>query len=284
MKKFLILLFLFISCASIDEFTEIQLVEEKVLIKADDYDIPAIITRIQDVNNLPLVVMLHGTGSQKDEAADAYKMLARALALNKIASVRFDFPGSGESKVSYRLYSNSSAIKDAITVASSLAKSNYIDKERIGILGWSQGGTDALLAAGSSDIFKSVGTWAASLNLSSIATKEMREHSKEKGYALLEFPWRSSLELDQKWIDEADSMDILSYVSKIKAPIASFHGINDDVVPFEDSEKVQEASTNSESKLIAISDTDHLYGLFSGSLTKFNELRDLTINWFLDTL
>ena len=46
----------------------------------------------------PAVVMLHGTGSTKDEAGDGYKAAAPVLAEKYgIATIRIDFPGNGDS-------------------------------------------------------------------------------------------------------------------------------------------------------------------------------------------
>ncbi|MFA6846374.1 MAG: hypothetical protein WCR02_11670 [Sphaerochaetaceae bacterium] len=40
------------------------------------------------------------------------------------------------------------------------------------------------------------------------------------------------MKLGKKWVDEAESMEVLSYCAKIKAPTASMHGDRDDTVPF----------------------------------------------------
>ncbi len=228
--------------------------------------------------------MLHGTGSQKDEAGDGYKMLAPKLAKKGIAGVRFDFPGSGDSKASYQLYCNTTAIRDSIDVLNAISKYKEIDGNKAGILGWSQGGTDALLAAGDTNRFQSVATWAGALHIGDMATKEIREDAKKNGFALLEFEWRTPLELSQKWIDEADNMDVLEYVKKIDAPIASFHGANDNIVSIEDSKKVQSLSKNEKSELFVIDDTGHIFDIFSGSLDKYEELSNKTVKWFVDTL
>jgi dipeptidyl aminopeptidase/acylaminoacyl peptidase len=282
--KFMILLIVLTSCLSINNSPRKRYSEDDININNGSYDIPA--TLVMPISNadVPVVILLHGTGSQKDEAGDGFKMLAIELANNGIASIRFDFPGSGSSKVSYELYSNSTAIADTLSVANYAKNIEGIDPNRIGILGWSQGGSDALLAAGSSDMFKSVATWAGSLSLSDMVTPQMREEATANGYAIMNFDWREPLHLSKKWIDEADSMNILNYVSKIKAPIASFHGDEDQDVPLEESIKVQTVAMNLESKLFIIQGTGHTYGIFSGDLTKFKELENKTVLWFKTTL
>lgn len=260
------------------------IVDINFLVPNGDHDIPVSLTMPIGGKDVPVVVMMHGTGSNKDEAGNAYLMLAPKMAQAGIAAARFDFPGSGDSTASYELYSNTEAIRDCEAVAAFVAGMAGIDKNRIGVMGWSQGGSDALLAAGSSNTFKSVLTWAGALDLRDMATPEMRSEAKSQGYTYIEFGWREPLKLSKKWIDEVDTMDVLSYAANIQAPIASVHGTLDTTVPFTDSEKVQAVSRNPASKLIPIEGADHLYGVFSGDLTLFEELSDKTIKWFTSTL
>ena len=62
-----------------------------ILINNSAYDVPGILTLPEKVKttkaDLPALIMLHGTGSQKDEAGDLYKKLADKLAAQGIASL-----------------------------------------------------------------------------------------------------------------------------------------------------------------------------------------------------
>jgi dipeptidyl aminopeptidase/acylaminoacyl peptidase len=276
--------FLLTGCMTAQKKMSEGIIDINFLVPNGDHDIPVTLTMPIGGNDVPVVVMMHGTGSNKDEAGNAYLMLAPKMAEAGIAAARFDFPGSGVSSASYELYSNTEAVSDAEAVAAFVAGMAGIDKKRIGVMGWSQGGTDALLAAASSNTFSSVLTWAGALELGDMATPEMRSEAAKQGYTLMEFGWREPLKLSKKWIDEVDSMDILSYAAKITAPIGSIHGTVDDTVPFSDSEKVQSVSRNPMSKLIPIEGADHLYGVFSGDLTLFETLSEKTIEWFKATL
>lgn len=277
---------LMMGCTSIKqlETKDYDYKESVISISNGVYDIPATIVMPISETDVPLVIMLHGTGSNRDEAGDGYKLLAPALAKKGIASIRYDFPGSGDSNVSYLLYCNSEASKNTLTVANYASNLKGVDKDRIGILGWSQGGTDALLVSGESNRFKSVATWAGALELSDMVTPEMRKEALTTGQTKMEFDWRDALPLSQKWIDESDNMDVLAEVANITAPIGSFHGSLDEDVPYSDSVKVQAASSNVNSELITIEGTGHTYDIFSGDMTKFNELKTKTVDWFLKTL
>jgi hypothetical protein len=266
------------------EVKDYDYIESVISISNGEYNIPATLVMPISKTDVPLVIMLHGTGSSRDEAGDGFKLLAPDLAKKGIASIRYDFPGSGDSKVSYLLYCNSEASKNTLTVADYASKLPGVAKNKLGILGWSQGGTDALLVAGESNRFNSVATWAGSLNLSDMVTPEMRAEALATGQTKMEFGWRDALPLSQKWINESDNMVVVTEVSKIIAPIASFHGSVDEDVPYSDSVKVQAASNNPNSELITIEGTGHTYGIFSGDMTKFNELKTKTIDWFVKTL
>lgn len=291
MKKYFlvsisVIVLLLCGCATTDETVEMreEITEQSILIDAGNLMIPATLTLPKGNSAVPVVIMEHGTGSQKDEAGDGYKMLAPSLAEAGIASLRFDFPGSGDSTASYLLYTNEEAIRETQIVADYLSEMPEIDSSRIGLLGWSQGGTDVLLAASENDTYKSVATWAGALIIGDMASQEMREEANRTGETKLDFPWRESLPLSKEWIDQADSMDVLEYASKIKAPIGSIHGTDDGTVPFSDSEKIQARSSNSNSRLIPIEGADHTFLIFTGDLTKYYELRDKTVEWFVETL
>ncbi len=271
-------------CASAQTGPASGVAELSLLVPNGDHQIPIAVTMPTGGADAPAVVMLHGTGSNKDEAGNGYLMLAPKMAAAGIAAVRVDFPGSGDSAASYEIYSNTMAISDAEAVAAYVAKLDGIDGKRIGIMGWSQGGTDALLAAGSSKTWKSVLTWAGALVIGDMADEAMRAEAAAQGYTWMKFEWREPLKLGKKWIDEADSMDVLSYAAKIKAPICSVHGTLDDTVPFADSEKVQAVARNAKSRLVPIEGADHTFCVFTGDLTKYEQLAKETVAWFVETL
>ena len=136
--------------------------EHFVTLQGEEYEIPATVCMPTSEGKHPAVVMLHGTGSTRDEAGDGYKHAAPVLAAKYgIATIRIDFPGNGESTADYMQYTFDTAVADAVCAAQYMMSLDAIDPELIGVMGWSQGGTDALLACGRHpEIFKSIVTWA----------------------------------------------------------------------------------------------------------------------------
>ena len=228
----------------------------------------------------PVVITIVGTGSDKE----SYDNLARYLNEAGIACVNFDVVGTGESRGDYIDYSFDSAVSDTNTVAAWAATVRGIDPDRIGLLGWSQGGTLAILAAKNNPVYKAVGLWAAALDLGILITPEMRAEAAATGKTLLDLGFRPPLNLGKQWIDEVDNTDILAAVPLIPAPIYVLAGSKDETVPPQNSRDIATAAKNSASRLEIIDGFDHTFGAFSGDLTNFNVVCGKTAGWFAGIL
>lgn len=259
--------------------------EERILIKNNKYEIPAIFTfpLLEEDRKLPLIIMCHGTGSDKNEAGDGYKIYAKELAKSGIASIRFDFIGTGESTVDYMNYSFTTALSDVSKVFEYASTLKYVDSENIGILGWSQGGSVALLAAEQNKHIKSVVTWAVADNDTLLALGNYEDAIKN-GYTTVEFCWRDSLNLSLKWHEDVQNISILNAVKNINAPILALHGSDDNIVSPMISSKIVEASHNKDSKTSIIDGADHTFMIFSNDPSKYKELCRQTTDWFKNTL
>ena len=258
--------------------------EISVMIPNIDHDIPAVICIPEGDGPFPIVVMLHGTGSDKSEAGGGYLLAAPALAEAGIASVRFDFIGNGESTADYIDYNFTSAVDDTNIAFAYAASLPRIDGHRAGIMGWSQGGTIALLAAGENPAYKSVVCWAGAPDLSGVADLEAYEIAKENGFYELTFDWRSSLKLGLQWFDEAYGTDVLEVFSNSTAPVLAINGALDTVVDPVNAQRIVDASRNNESEVLLIEGADHTFNIFTGDMTAFDQLIGATVDWFVKTL
>ena len=229
---------------------------------------------------VPVVITIVGTGSDKE----SYDNLARYLNEAGIACVNFDVVGTGESRGDYIDYSFYSAVSDTNTVAAWAATVRGIDPDRIGLLGWSQGGTLAILAAKNNSVYKAVGLWAAALDLGILITPEMRAETAATGKTLLDLGFRPPLNLGKQWIDEVDNTGILAAVPLIPAPLYVLAGSKDETVPPQNSRDIAAAAKNSASRLEIIDGFDHTFGAFSGDLTNFNVVCGKTAGWFAGIL
>ena len=261
--------------------------ETVITIDGGSRAIPATVCMPTAEGKHPAVVMLHGTGSNRDEAGNGYKHAAPILAEKYgIATVRIDFAGSGDSEASYQEYTFESAVADAVTAAQYMTEQENIDAEKIGIMGWSQGGTDALLCAGMHpEIFKAVVTWAGAPDLSDMLSDELYEEAKENGFFVMNFDWREPLEVSLQWCEDVKNTDVLDVFKAFEGPVLAIHGKDDTTVDPSWSEKIVEANSNEKSKTFYIDGMDHTFNVFAEpEFDSLNKAVDATGEFFSENL
>lgn len=256
----------------------------KIESRTHNYKIPAVLTMPDGIQECPAVILCHGTGSNKDEAGNGYVFLASRLAAKGIASIRFDFIGSGESEIDYIDYTFTSAQRDISDVLTYLESCSQIDKNKIGILGWSQGGTMALLAAAHDSRFKTVVCWAGADKIKTLFDEDAYALAKQQGFAMLELGFREPLRLSLQWMDEALNTDVLKEFSKSDASVLAIAGSCDDVVEPVCAQRIVSVSKHEKSRSEIIEGADHCFNILSGELKCFNELMELTVHWFETSL
>ena len=235
----------------------------------------------------PAVVMLHGTGSNKDEAGNGYAMAAPQMAEAGLASLRIDFMGTAASKADdYRYYSYTSANIDAKAAAGYLAGLEQVFDEQISVMGWSQGGTNALLAAAAyPETFSAVVTWAGALDLTGLFGETSFADAKAKAEAdgafTMTLDWRtpSDLPVGVQWFKDVESTDVLAETAKIKAPVLAIHGEDDDTVPPASAGQIAEAAADGQTHMIP--GCDHTFNVFSGDFTALNDSVKATTDFIL---
>lgn len=231
---------------------------------------------------VPAVVMLHGTGSNRHEAGNGYDVAAPLMAKAGLASLRIDFMGFGDSTASDVDYSPTSASIDAKAAADHLAALEAVDGDAIGIMGWSQGGMNAMLAAAAyPDTFKAVVTWAGATGMKGGDFAERHETARKNGYTVTEYDWRDPVRVGLRWYDDMAAVNVLEKVAGYPGPILAIQGAEDVVVVPETAGKIVEASTNSASKTHMIEGCDHTFNVFSGSFSAIEDAAAATADYLL---
>lgn len=240
---------------------------------------------------VPAFVMMHGTGSTRDEAGDGYLMIAPALAEYGIATLRIDSIGCGDSEVDYIEYNFTTASEDAQAAYDYLAGLEAIDSDSICGLGWSQGGTDILYAASLGTDFKAIVLWAGAIYLDpehggDVYTAEMRQEAEQNGYAVLVFGFRPDAKLSLQMIHDCDTIDMEEAVRKISCPIYCLNGTDDDCVMPESGEYIAKTlSSNPDSAFDLIPGADHTWRLFEDeTCTVYKDLCNHTIAWIVNNV
>ena len=289
MKKCLVIMLVFVLCIASAALAETPgYVETVVSIDAGDHQIPATVCMPTAEGIYPAVVMLHGTGSNRDEAGGGYAYAAPVLAEKYgVATIRIDFMGNGDSTADYTGYTFESAVADAVAAAEYMAAQENIDGDHIGVMGWSQGGTDALLsAARAPEVFSSVVTWAGAPDLSDMLPDELYEQAKANGFFVMEFDWRTPLNVSLQWCEDVKNVDVLAeFAQGYTGPVLAIHGEQDTTVDPEWSNKIVAASTNAASRTFFIEGMDHTFNVFSGEEYKSLYIAvDATGEFFAETL
>lgn len=281
-----VFLFVFFTVSAQDAGYE----ETVVSIDGGEYEIPATVCLPKGEGPFPAVVMLHGTGSNREEAGNGYLYAAPVLAEKYgIATIRIDFPGNGDSTADYMKYNFKSAVSDAAAAAGYMSSLDKIDGSKIGVMGWSQGGTDALLAcAWRPEIFKSLVTWAGApdMMLDGFFSEADYEEARQNGFFVMEFDWRDNLNVSIDWCNDVANTDVLAEFSKgYTGPVLAIAGTNDDTVDPVWSEKIVAASSNEKSATYFIEGMDHTFNVFAEEdLHSLYNAVDATGEFFADTL
>lgn len=261
--------------------------ETDITIDGGTRAIPATVCMPSAEGKHPAVVMLHGTGSDRNEARNSFKHSAQILAEKYgIATIRIDFAGSGDSQASYQEYTFESAVADAVTAAQYMAHKKEIDAKKIGVMGLSQGGTDALLCAGMHpEIFKAIVTWSGAPDLSVMLTDELYEQAEKNGFFVMNFDWREPLEVSFQWCEDVKNTDVLNVFKAFEGPVLAIHGRNDTLVDPSWSEKIAETSNNEKSRAFFMDGADHIFNVFAEpEFNSLNQAVDVTGEFFCENL
>ncbi|MCI5703777.1 alpha/beta hydrolase [Candidatus Pseudoscillospira sp. SGI.172] len=100
---------------------------------------------------LPMVILFHGLCDDRAEINFVHTELSRHLCRAGIASVRFDFAGSGESDGRFEDMTVSREVADGIAILDYVRTLEFVDTSRVAIHGLSMGGCVASMVAGERD-------------------------------------------------------------------------------------------------------------------------------------
>lgn len=254
------------------------------------HTVPGILTVPTGEGAYPAVVMLHGTGSNKNEAGGGYDLAAPAMAKAGIATLRIDFMGSGDSTADYKDYSYTSANIDAKAAADYLAELDRVDGGKLAVMGWSQGGTNALLAAAEyPETFQAVITWSGAVHLDDSTGlfgdktfAQAKAIADKDGSYEMTFDWRDSLQVGQKWFADVAATDVLAETAKIAAPVLAINGDQDTTVTPDNAAAIAKAAQNGSAWMVE--GADHTYNVFTGDDTAIRETINVGIGFLQETL
>ena len=274
-----------------EQFTKSQqsIFEENVVnIENGERIVPATVVIPAGEGPFPSVVINHGHGGNREENG-GLGSIAEALANQGILSIRMDFPGSGDNTEPFTENYISNMRSDSNKCLEFILKHYNIDRDRLGILGYSMGGRLALLIASEeNNPYKALGLLAPAASPGDDLLKGLlggkenvdlyyEEAKSEKGYADYKTIYGEEQQLSKKWFDEIIKLNPLANFSNFTGNILVLYGDKDDVITPEVNELVLKAYDKATGFMIP--NADHGYGFYSnqpdvtklveGKLTEF---------------
>lgn len=230
----------------------------------------------------PGVVMLHGFTGQRIESGFLFVQASRALETAGLASLRFDFHGSGESDGTFDEMTASTEQADAAAAIDFFKGLPEIDAARLGLLGISFGGMHTACTLGARTDLRAGVLWSAVGNCIQLwrqrLTPEDREMLDDRGWLD-----RAGLRLGKAFFDDLPRHKPYDAVARYGGPVLVVHGTDDQSVPLGDAEeyvRVLEARTRAATDHLFVPGGNHVFANWDHRQAVFGK----TVAWFREHL
>ena len=216
---------------------------------------------------VPVVCMFHGFTGNRIETHFLFARLSQHLEKEGIASLRVDMGGSGESDGEFFDMTISKEVEDAKAILHYAQSLDFVDTNRIGLVGLSMGGVIASMAAGDcKEQVHALCLWAPACNMRQIflgrdtLNQDFTELSEAQKAEMMRRGWKdfSGLALSVNYLADLESLDLLSRAAAYDKNVLILHGDKDAVVPISNSDKYLKAYAG-RAQLHVISGADHTF-------------------------
>lgn len=209
----------------------------------------------------PGVLLCHGFTGQRMEAHFLFVKASRAFAAAGLASLRFDFRGSGESSGRFQDMSILTEVHDAVAAWDALGRLPGIDPSRRAVLGLSMGGAVAALLAGGLASQgrppQACALWSAAANLHGVLLGRFLTRVGRRRRFPVE--WAGHL-VGRRFVDDLDRVprpDAALGASGVPALVV--HGTADVSVPVSHARAYAKAAGAKGSRLVVLKGCDHTF-------------------------
>jgi uncharacterized protein len=233
---------------------------------------------LPDGGPAPVVLLFHGFTGNRNELAVAntkegvLQRTARLLAEAGYASLRIDFRGSGESNQSpFSETTFERQIADGLAAVKFLESEARVDGQKLGIIGWSQGGLVASAVAGRTNTPDVVALWAAVAAPVDTFTGLLGADNVKAGLATgekdlkIKLPWGAEIALKQPFFDGLYAIDPAKEIAAYKGPLFVAQGSEDTIVAPASADVFADSHEGAEEKWTA--KMDHVFNAFTGPET-----------------
>lgn len=257
--------------------------------------IPAYITLPADYTEgtvYPLVVLCHGHGGNHSEWG-GFDKITNGLAEKGMIAVTMDYPGCGASTESFQLNTLTNMKADTLDVISYMLDTYKLDKDNVGIFGYSMGGRIALeLIAEGKFNFAAVELVAPAEDTQDLknlvggaeAWETMKAEANEKGFTVFTTIYGQVQELSAAWFADIESYDgdiAEKAAANYKGDSLVIYATNDEAVSPSVSAAVAEIMG---SEVLNTYADGHSYSFYGSDPHTISTTNDGSINFFTKEL
>jgi len=259
--------------------------ESMVWIPAGDHEVPGTLALPTNPTDrpVPVVLMLHGDLSSRDENGGLFARQAAALAADGIASLRIDFAGSGDSTEPDLALNYPDMVGDAVASLDYLRSDDRLDSTRVAVLGLSRGGAIAATLAGTRPGVAALVEWSGAVYNGYDEEPDLHDQARIDGYVELG-PDPGGFRLSLSWFDTIEQSHPLTDVTGYTGPVLAITGSEDQVVPPTTSDVLVQAVASTDTTRDVIDGADHEYQATSDDQTDADEVIRLTDQWLISRL
>ncbi|BCR03174.1 osmotically inducible protein C [Desulfuromonas versatilis] len=228
---------------------------------AEGLELAALLDLPEDEQPIAYALFAHCFTCSKNLSAAAN--IARALCRRRIAVLRFDFTGLGESEGEFADTNFSSSLRDLVAAA------RYLEENHEGpsiLIGHSLGGAAVLQAAGEIPAVKAVATIAAPGHPRHAARlfEGVREQIEKSGEAKVDLGG-GEFTIKKQLLDDLEAQDPTEKIRNLDAALLVLHSPRDKVVGIDNAADIFKAAMHPKS-FISLDPADHLLSRREDSL------------------
>ncbi|SDB83618.1 hypothetical protein SAMN05421734_101328 [Pelagirhabdus alkalitolerans] len=221
----------------------------------------------------PTVIMFHGFGGSRLESKGLFVRMSRYFEERGIASVRFDFSGHGESEGDFYDVTLSNEVDEAKAIVDYVKGLDFVDPDRIDLLGLSLGGVVASIVAGEmKESIHALCMWAPAAVVlddvnkqKQIQGRDIEEEMSHQGY--FDF---YSLRVGPSFVDDLKTFELFERAKQYEKRVKIIHGSDDQVVPLSYSHQYM-TYYGAQGELSVLEGADHAFGTYPDRMKLYEE-------------
>jgi pimeloyl-ACP methyl ester carboxylesterase len=246
----------------------------------------------------PTVVICHGFKGFMEWGF--FPHLATLLAERGFVAVRFNVSGTGQQPgddlvtdpAAFEANTPCRELADTLAVLEALGETvapGWVDLHKIGLVGHSRGGGNAVLAASRApwcDRVRALVTWASVATFDRFSPEQKEQWRRDGRFPVVNARTGQQLALGPGFLDDLErrgaEIDILAAAGRVRAPWLVIHGVADESVPSEEANRLAGAAGGPK-EILLLEDANHTFGArhpFAGPTPHLIRALNATQTWF----